>query len=394
MVKNVMLSCVVLMVLVCGGAFAKDKIASRKIEIDVNVEIVRPDPGVPQIQLALLLDTSGSMSGLINQAKAELWAVVNEFITVKRGGKTPHLSVSLYEYGKSALSPEDGYIRQIVPFTNDLDKISQELFALRTNGGEEYCGWVIKDAIKKLNWSKDDNDLKVIFIAGNEPFTQGPVDYKKSCKKANSKGIIVNTIHCGSYDQGISGSWKDGAMLTGGNFLSINQNQKTIEIAAPQDDQIIKLSIKLNETYIAYGAYGARYRMNQIAQDNNSASISNSNMASRAATKSSNYYRNDSWDVVDAIKNKKVKLEEMKDADLPKEMRGMSKDERKAYVDDYARKREKIQKEIQSLNQARNEYIAAERKKLVGEDKSLGSAMIKAVRQQAKTKKFTFGDEK
>lgn len=142
----------------------------------------------PLVQIAVLLDTSSSMSGLIDQARAELWAIVNEFIFAKRGGVEPEVQVALYEYGKSTLAVTDGYIRQIVPFTTDLDKVSEELFALQTNGGDEYCGWVIKEATARLKWSDSPDDLKVIFIAGNEPFTQGPVDYTEGTGRYSGQG--------------------------------------------------------------------------------------------------------------------------------------------------------------------------------------------------------------
>src|SRR6185369_13747376 len=127
----------------------------------------------PLVQMAILLDTSSSMDGLIDQARTQLWRVVNEFITATRDGKKPELQVALYEYGKPTLGQESGFIRQVVPLTTDLDKVSQELFGLKTNGGDEYCGWVIRTAVEQLSWSKSNKDLKVIFIAGNEPFTQG-----------------------------------------------------------------------------------------------------------------------------------------------------------------------------------------------------------------------------
>ena len=97
----------------------------------------------PLVQIAILLDTSGSMEGLIEQAKSQLWKIVNEFINAKQNGQRPDLQVALYEYGKSSLSQASGWIRQIVPLTNDLDKISEELFALKTNGGDEYCGSIL-----------------------------------------------------------------------------------------------------------------------------------------------------------------------------------------------------------------------------------------------------------
>ena len=98
------------------------------------------------VQIAVLLDTSGSMQGLIEQAKSQLWKICNEFIKARQNGTAPEVQVALYEYGKSSLSKESGWIRQIQPLTQDLDKISEELFGLRTNGGDEYCGWVIRRA--------------------------------------------------------------------------------------------------------------------------------------------------------------------------------------------------------------------------------------------------------
>jgi hypothetical protein len=122
----------------------------------------------PLVQIAVLLDTSGSMQGLIEQAKTQLWKLVNEFITAKQDGKTPVVQVALYEYGKSSLRSEDHWIRQIQPLTRDLDKVSEELFALTTNGGDEYCGAVIQRATLDLAWDANPKVYKAIFIAGNE----------------------------------------------------------------------------------------------------------------------------------------------------------------------------------------------------------------------------------
>ena len=105
------------------------------------------------------------MSGLIAQAKTQLWSVVNEFIAAKQAGKTPVVQVALFEYGKSSLSNESRWIRQIQPLTRDLDSISKELFALSTNGGEEYCGAVIEQAVNTLSWDASPKTYKAIFIA-------------------------------------------------------------------------------------------------------------------------------------------------------------------------------------------------------------------------------------
>ncbi len=192
------------------------------------------------IQLALLLDTSNSMDGLIDQAKSQLWKIVNELATTKKDGKSVDLYVALYEYGKAAIPAQEGHLRNILPFTQDLDKISDELFKLNTNGGEEFCGKVILNAVNNLQWKKSNDELKIIFIAGNEPFTQGDVDYKTACQKAVKNGIIVNTIFCGNYDEGVQTMWKDGADISDGKYMNIDHNAVIVHIDAPQDDEIIK----------------------------------------------------------------------------------------------------------------------------------------------------------
>ena len=349
--------------------------------------------GRPVIQLALLLDTSNSMDGLINQAKTELWKIVNEFATAKKKGKTPHLEVALYEYGKSSLPAKEGYIRMIVPLSTNLDKISEELFALKTNGGSEYCGQVIDRATTELAWSEDGGDLKIIVVAGNEPFTQGPVDYKKAAKAAISKGIMINTIFCGPEDTGIQGMWKDGAVLADGRFMNIDQNQAVVHIAAPQDKKIAELNGRLNKTYVAYGKKGKMAVARQVAEDANAATLSVEVASERAVTKSSGFYRNADWDLVDAAGDGTVDLSEVEEEALPEEMRGLDEKGRKEYVEKKTEERKKIQAEIQKLNKDRKNYVAAERKKMdKSGSESLDSALIKAVRSQAVEADFEFAE--
>ncbi len=345
----------------------------------------------PLIQIAILLDTSGSMRGLIGQAKEQLWTIVNEFVTMKRNGKVPELHVALYEYGKSSIPASEGYLRMILPLTTDLDKVSEELFALTTNGGQEYCGKVIKAATEGLAWSRSNDDFKAIYIAGNEPFTQGDIDYRKACPAAVAKSIVVNTIHCGGYDQGVSGKWKDGAMLADGSYMNIDQNRKVVHIEAPQDKEIARLGEEMNKTYIPYGAMGKAGAANQIAQDSNAGSVSKGSNVQRQVAKASAQYRNDAWDLVDAAREGKVKLDELKDKDLPENMRKMNAEQRKAYVETQTKQRAQIQQSIKELNDARKKYVAAEMKKRVetGED-TLDAAIVKAIRSQAVKKNFKY----
>jgi hypothetical protein len=333
--------------------------------------------------VAILLDNSGSMSGLIEQAKAQLWTFINEFATAKKSGRTAEIRVALYTYG----TPPP---KQLLGLTDDLDMVSKKLFEIGISGGTENCGEVIKAATENLEWSEAPDDLKIIFIAGNEPFTQGNVPYQEACKAAIAKGIIVNTIHCGSYDEGVNGKWQDGAVLADGSYMNIDQNAVIVAIEAPQDAEIARLGEVLNTTYVPYGARGKEGLANLEAQDKNATSVSAGNNAARQVTKASVQYRNGSWDLVDALKDGAVKLEDVKDEDLPEDMQAMSAEERAAHVEAQAKKRSEIQKQITKLAAARKEYVARERIKRAeeGED-TLDAALIKAVREQAVRKNFT-----
>lgn len=352
---------------------------------------VTPPPKKPVIQLAILLDTSNSMDGLIDQARTQLWRVVNEFATAKQGGKTPELQVALFEYGNDGLPAAEGHIRLVLPLTTDLDKVSEELFALKTNGGSEYCGQVIEAATKRLNWNGSNDDLKVIFIAGNEPFDQGTVDFKATCKAAVTNGIVVNTIFCGSAQEGIETKWKAGAEMADGRFMSIDQNYRPPEIAAPQDAEIARLGAEMNKTYIAYGTAGGSGKARQEAQDTNAASAAPSANVQRQVAKSQAFYSNASWDLVDAKKEGSVDLDKVDVKDLPPEMQKMTAAERKAYVDQKAKERAQLQEQIKKLDAERQKYVAEEMKKQAkGATSTLDAAIVESVREAAKTKGYTF----
>lgn len=378
--------------LICMLSFCLGNVQGQPAATSIRpepIQLPHISPAKPLVQMAILLDTSGSMSGLIDQARGELWSIVNEFIAARRNGVAPEVQVALFEYGKSSLSKESGYIRSIVPLTTDLDKISEELFALKTKGGDEYCAWVIQEAVNQLQWSQNPKDLKVIFVAGNEPFTQGPVDYRDSTKAAIEKGIIVNTIHCGSEQDGIKGQWKQGALLADGRYLNINQNQQIAHIPAPQDDQITRLSEQLNKTYLPFGRLGRERLNTQSVQDSNAKRLSETSSLQRAVAKASSNYVNSNWDLVDAINRGGLALKEIDPNELPKDMQAMTPKQRKAHVEKMTKDRAAIQTQINKLNEARNQHIAQVRKAQPTQN-TLGSAITLAIREQAQKNGLTF----
>lgn len=361
----------------------------------LTAAIATPPPSgddKPLVQLAILLDTSSSMDGLIAQAKTQLWQIVNEFIAAKQDGRAPRVQVALYEYGNSGLAADKGFVRLVAPLTDDLDKISESLFALKTGGGSEYCGWVIGDAVRDLAWDKSAKTYKAVFIAGNEPFTQGPVPYAESCKAAVERGIIVNTIHCGDQRAGLDGKWLDGAKLADGKFMTIDTNAQIAHIDAPQDKKIAELNAKLNKTYIAYGSAGAAGKARQEKQDANAASAPApaAVTAERVKTKASANYSNSTWDVLDAVREKKLDLAKAKDADQPEELRKLAPGKRAEFVAQKQKEREELQGQLGKLTAERDHFVAAKQKEQ-GRDQRLDQVVSGAVREQAAKKAFVFG---
>jgi hypothetical protein len=353
-------------------------------------DVSKPGKGQSKVQLAILLDTSGSMSGLIEQTKTQLWSIVNTFIDAEQNGKVPFVEVALYEYGNDGLNAENHWIRQIQPLTRDLDKISEDLFALRTNGGSEYCGAVIERAIGDLKWDTSTDVYKAIFVAGNEPFTQGPIDPTNACKAAIAKGVIVNTIHCGNERVGINTGWKSGAMLADGKFLIIDHNKAVVHIDAPQDVEILEWNKKLNGTYVPMGKIGIARLATQSVQDALAEKSKGNAIQQRAATKASANYWNGNWDWVDACAVKEFKWEDMKVEDLPEEMKKMTVDERKAFIAKKKTERISCQTKIQELTKKRASFVEARLKELGEDGDTLDKVVVQTVREQAEAKGYKF----
>lgn len=351
----------------------------------------RPDGEHHQkAQIAILLDTSSSMDGLIEQAKTQLWSIVNTFVNAKVAGATPYVEVALYEYGNSGLRSETNWIRLIRPFTRDLDQVSDDLFKLTTNGGDEFCGAVIERAMADLSWDQDKQVYKAIMIAGNEPFTQGPINPDNACRAAAEKGIIVNTIHCGTEAEGINGGWRRGASLAHGRYLVINQGRAVVHVDAPQDDEIMKLNQELNKTYVGYGSLAPGGKAKQEMQDVNALSKKESGAAlQRAVTKASSNYDNSRWDLVDAQKKKDFDVAKVPESDLPAELKGKTTEEKKAWVEDKAKERTTLQDRILKLNKEREAFVAGKLKE--GAKDTLDVVVTQAVKEQAEKLGYSFG---
>ena len=360
---------------------------SSPINHRTEIETPKKIKNNPKIQAAILLDVSNSMDGLIEQAKAQLWTMVNVMGKAKCNGETPQIEIALYEYGRDNNDLKKGYVKQITPFTSDLDNLSQKLFQLTTNGGQEYCGYVIHTSLNELKWDTTSSNYKVIFISGNEDFLQGNISYTLACTEAKNKGVIVNTIYCGDRLQGIKEHWNLLGECGNGSFTNINSDAKPEDIPTPYDSTLITLNNKLNATYIYYGAAGKGKKELQGSMDVANLTVNSYAGVNRAVAKASpGTYKNSTWDLVDAKEDDKKILDKVDFKTLPDSLQKKSKAELEVMVNQKSKERAGIQKEMQDVNTKREVYIAAEKIKKAkagNHSQTLESEVEKIIREQA-----------
>ena len=360
---------------------------SSPINHRTEIETPKKIKNNPKIQAAILLDVSNSMDGLIEQAKAQLWTMVNVMGKAKCNGETPQIEIALYEYGRDNNDLKKGYVKQITPFTSDLDNLSQKLFQLIINGGQEYCGYVIHTSLNELNWDTTSSNYKVIFISGNEDFLQGNISYTLACTEAKNKGVIVNTIYCGDRLQGIKEHWNLLGECGNGSFTNINSDAKPEDIPTPYDSTLITLNNKLNATYIYYGAAGKGKKELQGSMDVANLTVNSYAGVNRAVAKASpGTYKNSTWDLVDAKEDDKKILDKVDFKTLPDSLQKKSKAELEVMVNQKSKERAGIQKEMQDVNTKREVYIAAEKIKKAkagNNSQTLESEVEKIIREQA-----------
>lgn len=338
------------------------------------------------IDLAICLDISGSMDGLIDAARQNLWAVVNDLATLR---PVPTLRVALLTYGCQTHDAERGWVKVETGFTTDLDLVSQKLFALTTNGGEEYVARVVRTALDELQWSSDKGTLQLLFVAGNEAATQDPtLAATDAAKAAIARGIVVNTIYCGASTDAIAGGWAEVAKAADGQFASIQQGQ-SVAIATPFDAQLAELSAALNPTYVPYGQQREVWVHNQATQDANAVTLNVATAALRCQTKASGLYNAAQWDLVDACDDPKFELEKLKPEDLSEELRKLSLADLRAHIAAQKAKRTDLKQKVEAVGKQRDAFLQAELKRLGAEgDQRFERAVLDAVRQQAESRGF------
>ena len=349
---------------------------------------VNPEPVVrneKNIELVFVVDTTGSMGGLIQGAKTKIWNIVNDVMQHQKKGTKVKIGLVAYR------DRGDAYVTKVTGLSEDLDKVYATLMDFQAQGGgdePEDVRQALWNGANSIQWSKTSSNLsKIIFLVGDaRPHT----DYKdfpttvETAKQAKKDGVIINTIQCGSLRE-TDKYWREIAQYAGGEYFSIAQDGGTKTIVTPYDEQLRSLSTKLDSAYIPYGTTKERSRALAMAEET-SGKIRDAApaeaMAERAVNKSMNRYSYSSDDLVQGVENGNVKLQDLEEDQLPENMQKMTATEREAYVNKKISERKEIRAEIASVSRQREEYIRKNTPKesQSGFDAAVSKALAKQIR--------------
>jgi Mg-chelatase subunit ChlD len=338
----------------------------------------------PKIEVVFCLDTTGSMGGLIEGAKQKIWSISNQIA----GGKpTPELKIGLVAYRDKT----DAYVTKVIELTDDLDAIHGKLREFQAQGGgdaPESVNQALEEAVNKIKWSTDKKTLRIIFLVGDAPphmDYKDDIKYPVTCKKACEKGIIINSIQCGG-DGECQKHWKEICKLAEGSYAQIAQTGGVVAIATPFDKDLAKINEELAKSTLVYG--GGKMKAEGEAKREAARALAPAAAADRAGftSKSGSVA---TYDLLDAVKAGKVKLENVKKDELPKEMQKMDVKECKAYLDKLEKRRAELSKKAVELDKKRGEYIKDEltkKAKKEGKDSkdSFDNQVLESLRKQAK----------
>jgi hypothetical protein len=365
----------------------------------------------PNVEVVFCLDTTGSMGGLIEGAKQKIWSISNRIVS---GRPAPDLKVGLLAYRDRG----DAYVTKLTPLTDDLDAIYSQIKEYKAEGGgdaPESVNQALHEAVTKFQWSTHKDTLRIIFLVGDAPPHMDypdDVKYPETCKLAGDKGILINAVQCGS-DAECARVWRDIAGKAGGDYVQIAQDGATVRVLTPYDRRLAEINAELENTTLVYGTKEKQekdqaFRLKALdgakaapakAGDGRGtvvkveapkaleaakpgtvvsvggglggfaggtgaggagfpagpAATAPALAADRAAFNAARGGIN-SYDLLSDLKAGKVKLDSLKDEELPEELRKLPKEKRQAYLDDLEKQRAKLREEARDLARKRDDF--------------------------------------
>lgn len=344
----------------------------------------KPAPKKPRIEVVFVLDTTGSMSGLLEGAKQKIWAIANDMISAK---PTPELEVGLVGYRDRG----DEYVVRPYALTDDIDAMYGHLRAFEAGGGgdtPESVNEALDEAINKMKWSDDRDVLKIVFLVGDAPphmdYENGP-KYPALCRAAAKKDLIINTVQCGGMVE-TTPIWKEIAKMSEGSYAAIAQSGNVAVIATPMDDKLAELNKRVGETLIPYGDEEVRrdVRRKQVVAESAPAPAAADRLSYNART---NKAVQGAGELIDALASGALKPAEIDQKNLPSDWQKLARKDVDARIAKAREERTALQKDIAQVSQKRDAFIAVESKRLAsGKGDSFDEKVAETIRAQGEKK--------
>ncbi len=349
----------------------------------------------PRIEVVFVLDTTSSMSGLIQAAKEKIWSIAS---TMASAQQNPDIKMGLVAFRDRG----DAYVTKVLDLSADLDSMYAHLMDFRAQGGgdgPESVNQALDDAINRISWSQDSDIYKVTFLIGDAPPHMDYADdikFPVTLQKAKQKGIIVNTIQSGQQSN-TTPVWQNIAQLGYGEFFQVENSGNAVAVSTPFDKKLSALAASLENTRIFYGdAEQRKLQKRKIdAGKKLQSELSEAAKARRStfnATASGEANLLGESELVDAISSGRIEFDDIATEELPASLQTMAPAEQKKLIEVQAQRRDEIKKEIKKLSASRNEYIAEQ----IGTEatrSSLDEKIYSAVRKQAKSKGLVYDND-
>ena len=347
----------------------------------------------PKIEVVFVLDTTSSMSGMIQAAKEKIWSIASSMASAQNA---PEIKMGLVAFRDRG----DAYVTKVIDLSSDLDTMSATLMDFKAEGGgdgPESVNQALYEAINKITWSEDQHTYKVIFLVGDAPpHTDyvNDIQYPQSLKMAHNKSIVVNAIQCGQLTI-TTAKWQQIATLGNGHYFQVEQSGNAVAISTPYDNKLATLSSKLDDTRLYYGDKEKQKRQQnkvQAAKKLN-AKASEQSRARRAIFNSTESGKNNflgESELVDAITSGRVDLSSINQKHLPQALQAMAPEKQKLLLRKKAKQRDELQREIKELSEQRSQHIKQELEAQGGAKDSFDDQIYSTVRDQASKKGLVY----
>lgn len=345
-----------------------------------------------RIEVVFILDTTSSMSGLIQAAKEKIWSIAT---TMASANQAPDIKMGLVAFRDRG----DDYVTKVLDLSNDLDSMYAQLTDFRAQGGgdgPESVNQALHEAITKISWTKnsqaESNVYRVTFLIGDAPPHMdyaNDVKYPTTLALAKQKGIIVNTIQSGQ-NSSTTPAWQNIATLGNGEYFQVENSGNAVAVNTPFDKKLSELSASLESTRLYFGNKAdKKIQKNKLdASSKLHNELSEAALARRAtynATASGKANFLGDGELVEAVTSGKISLDEINSEQMPESMQAMTPEEQIAIIQKQSEKRKAIKQEIEQLSQSRSQFIKKKIVELGGAEDSLDAKIYSAVKRQAKS---------